>query len=138
MEGSSCATLAPPGWLVGLAAGLVSTAPAAQPLYDWTRGLDPRAGRFPRSLTGRATELPTERPLLVDFGTAPRERRASRVPIPDRQPPWAVGTHFEDRGEGKVLGRRRVADGPLFDSLTLTLLEKSTRRHVPVQGAQRR
>lgn len=105
-----------------LAAVLVASAADGQPLYDWT-------AEAPQSVSSAATtgaltgpDLTASRPVAVDLDLLRSNPGTLAFPIPGTDETlWAVRTHFEDRGEGNVLWRGRVADGPLVNSITLTL-----------------
>lgn len=105
-----------------LAAVLVASAADGQPLYDWT-------AEAPQSVSSAATtgaltgpDLTVSRPVAVDLDLLRSNPGTLAFPIPGTdETMWAVRTHFEDRGEGNVLWRGRVADRPLVNSITLTL-----------------
>lgn len=99
-------------------AGLVAPAVTAQALYDWTA--DPLQS-VASAATAEAREPDLARTVAVDIDLLRSGPGLLAFPLPDGEPLWVVRTHFEDRGEGNVLWRGRVADGPLSDSVMLTL-----------------
>ena len=98
---------------------LFAATAAAQPLYELE--LPPIGRAASPSMTGPGELLPEVLPVQVDLDLLRSAPGLLAFPIPDGEPLWAVRTHFEDRGEGNVLWRGRVAGGPLFDSVLLTL-----------------
>ena len=110
-------------FLTGALLFLVAATAMAQRLYEYE---SPRLGvAASPSITGPDEELgPATVPVRIDFDLLRSAPDLLAFPMPeasDDETLWVVRTHFEDRGEGNVLWRGRVADGPLFDSVVLSL-----------------